>query len=237
MFFNPLNRIGRIHSQNQGLGVALLSPVSTSLILNLDASSLILSDGGAISSESDLSGAGNNFAQATSALQPVYKAAIANGLGIVRYSNVPSRLIGSVSLSAPFTATFTIIPRGNTSTYNTLLSQDNGNNGFFTHNGVPAWVNGSGTVFNGSVTLGTGSPITVMFIATSNTSISIYVNGILDSTIAPTIGTPTVTDEGSDGVGDNGNFDRCQVLINSIAFNAGQISQNYQFLKQKWGTA
>lgn len=67
-------------------GVSAFSPANiTGLVLWLKADALALTDGSAVATWTDSSGAGNTASQGTGPNQPIYKTNIANGMPVVRF--------------------------------------------------------------------------------------------------------------------------------------------------------
>jgi hypothetical protein len=76
--------------------------------LKADAGTSTTTDGVAVSQWNDQSGNGRNFTQATGSLQPLYKAAIFNGLPVVRFDGVDDFMAVAAALETSNTSFFIV---------------------------------------------------------------------------------------------------------------------------------
>lgn len=118
-------KISKLQLKNGGIFVTLLLlclslsaqlPVTDDLILHLDAGQLSLNDGDPVESWPDLSTAGNDVSQATSANRPIFKSNILNGLPVVRFDGTNDNLKrGSFTTPENQPNTFFVVWRTTTS--------------------------------------------------------------------------------------------------------------------------
>lgn len=238
---------------NNATGPALTPPVTSGLVLQLDANqgTSTTTNGASVASWTDAVG-GNVFSQGTSGTRPTYVTSGQNGLPVLNF-NGSQYLIAAGVVSALNTSAWTVLWVATTSTFSAARVLSNEDQAGFKGYGVGCngstqhrmfW--GTGTVndfINGGNTTGyqcvvaSNDPTQTITATKQRLYVSgSAVDGLNDATSAQSTITPTVGTLSSTTNTLNWNGRIAEVLVYSRCLTPTEVTSDYNYLKTKWGT-